>query len=653
MRLNPLAKPTYIQSIWLFILIAISNTTFASKLDEQRDLFLSAESALKYGKLKTYKAIENQLRYYPLYPYLRYAYLKHRIQHVSRKEYDEFMRHYRDTPLANKLKQAWLVKNAQQKNWRNFLDAYTHSENITLQCHHLWAKYHEHPNSGALDQVADIWLHGKSRPKPCDPLFHLWEKKGYLTRPLAWQRIKLAIQSNNPRLAKYLTKHLDHKEKPLVDLWLQVHQNPKLTWQTRFFKSKHPAILEILVYGVGKIARTDPNEAIKIWQYISNKHPFTERHWGLVVRSIGLTYAWQNNPVAIKWLKKVPPMYTNDDVHEWRIRVALSNRDWASLLKWTGRLPPHLQVDEKWRYWQARALEINGHSEQGQNILTELSETRSYYGFLASLRLIKPYHFHNQKISVQLETIQQLEQKPGIIRARELLAIGEKHKSNSEWYYALERMNESERQAAAIIAAQWNQPNWSILSLAKAQKKDDLSLRFPKTYSEWIQTQARKNQIDPALIFAVTRQESAFKSNARSPAGAVGLMQLLPSTGFMVAKSLKLPIRKTHQLLDPKNNIQLGTRYLKMMLDKYQNNPVLALAAYNAGPSRLNRWLPDENISADIWIETIPYKETRNYIQNILAYTLIYQELMGKKPKLSQHMPHILGANNLKVIAKN
>ena len=190
----------------------------------------------------------------------------------------------------------------------------------------------------------------------------------------------------------------------------------------------------------------------------------------------------------------------------------------------------------------------------------------------------------------------------------------------------------------------WKLPNWSIVALANAANKNNLSLRFPKTYSKYIFREAKRNHLDPALIFAITRQESAFVTTARSCAGALGLMQLIPSTAKMIAKKVHEPLRNNKDLLKADKNIKLGSKYLRVLLDKYQSNAVLAAAAYNAGPARIKNWLPEYDMPADSWIETIPFKETRNYVQNVLTYTVIYQQILGKKPRLSSHMPIISGS---------
>jgi soluble lytic murein transglycosylase len=215
-----------------------------------------------------------------------------------------------------------------------------------------------------------------------------------------------------------------------------------------------------------------------------------------------------------------------------------------------------------------------------------------------------------------------------IQRAYELLQLDRLNKASQEWSIALKNMVEWELHAAAKLADKLNIPNWAITALSDAKQQDDLSLRFPQYYSQHIVNEAKKNRLDPAWVFAVTRQESAFRPHVKSYAGALGLMQLMPQTGFMVAKTINMNLRNHNDILDINNNVKLGSKYLQLMLDRYKNL-VVATAAYNAGPGRVQKWLPNHDISADIWVEIIPFKDTREYVQNVMAHTVIYQKLLG------------------------
>ena len=619
-----------------------SNASFAvARQGSARELFLKAEEALKNKRLSLYKKIKSKLSAYPLLPYLLYLEYEQRLQTLTFKEYQEFMDKYPDSLLSEQLRNRWLQVKATQKDWSSFLKAYQPTEDVSLQCHYLAASLETRSDpKTVLKEISPLWLSGKEPPKSCEAVFSVWEKSGMMTRPLIWQRIKSLIQEGNESLARKTSKYLKKSEIALVELWLMVRNNPYLVTHQKYF-TEHPANLEMIVDGVSLIAKSKPETAIKIWQQISHKYPFAERHWGLVVRAIGLSYAFQRHPDAEKWLTKVPNVHANQAVHEWRIRVSLSKEDWSNVLRWTKGLPHHLAKAEEWQYWHARALKMTNRSEESQQILERLAKTQSYYGFLASNQLLKPYPIRHYKVPMERSFIQTVGERNSILRARELYLLGRLTKANAEWQFVTQRMTDKEKHAAAHIAMQWNLPNWAILALSKASEIKDNSLRFPLTYAKHILHEAQKHQLDPAWILAITRQESAFVPHAKSSAGAVGLMQLIPSTAHMVARKKQIPYLQSSELLEPHTNIRLGSGYLRMMLDQHRNNPVLATAAYNAGPGRIRKWLPTDDMAADLWIETIPFKETREYVKKVLTYTAIYQEILGQKPALARHMPYV------------
>jgi soluble lytic murein transglycosylase len=616
--------------------------TLPEDLSQLRQRFLQAETAFEKGQMAVYEKLKASLVHYPLYPYLLAAEYEKNIPSLSLGEFQDFMADHSDTPLAEQLRNLWLTARAKQEDWAGFLKAYIPTEDVSLQCQFLYAEYQTRQDKKViLEQTLPLWLSGKERPKSCEAVFKIWEQSSLMTRPIIWQRIKLAMLSGNIKLARYMKQFVRKEECALVELWITVHNNPYLITQEKYFTVKHPAILEIISQAVAKIAQTKPEAALKIWQNIGRQYDFKERHWGYVVREIALAFAVQKNPLAEKWLAEVPDVYANHAVHEWRMRIALAKEDWKNLLNWTSRLPETLANNEAWQYWQARALaKLNRHQES-QSILNKVAQTRSYYGFLASQQLHKPYYFAHQKFALDANHLVTIARKKAIQRAKEFYSLGREAKAKTEWIFSTQRMNDKERHAAAALAIHWNLPNWSILALSKANNKNDLELRFPLVYYQSILKQAKQHQLDPAWIYAVTRQESAFIQNARSSAGALGLMQLMPGTAQLVAKKHQVHLGNHTAILEPHTNIQLGTQYLRMMLDTYENHPILATAAYNAGPGRVKKWLPNTGMSADSWIETIPFKETREYVKNVLTYTIIYQQLLGHKTQKPQPLPEI------------
>lgn len=623
----------------------------------QRSLFLQVEAELKKGKLKNYHKYKHSLVNYPLYPYLRYELLKADIHNIKHSDISAFIKTYHDSPLANKLRNEWLRAKASKKLWSDFLKAYdVNAKNDTeLQCHHINATLQTSQDTSVYELLPKIWLQGIELPQACEPVFDAWRQNGKLTRSLSWQRIKLAITNNELKLARHIAKHLSDQDKKIVELWIRTHHDPYLITKAHYFDVEHAAINEIVINAIIKIAKNKPDEAVKLWKTLEQRHKFNNEQWGVLVKEIALSLARKVDPNAEKWLETVPTHLAGKEVSDARLKLAVRKNDWPTIAKVYLNLAEEESRNEKWQYWYARALEMLGDRSASQEMLINLAQTRNYYGFLASSRVLKPYAFNHEVSDVNQNMINQVLLKPAVIRAYELKHIGRAHTGKTEWVKALESLNDKERLAAAHLAQEWEMPNWAIVALSKAANKNDLVLRFPKNYSEHIHREAKNNDLDPEVIFAITRQESAFIATAKSPVGALGLMQIMPQTGKWLAKINREPLHDHSELLRPEKNIRLGSLYLRMILDQNQQNHALAAASYNAGPHRVARWMPEYDMPVDSWIETIPFKETREYVQNFLTYTVIYQQLLGKTPKMSKYMPIISGLKRTQknYVAKN
>jgi soluble lytic murein transglycosylase len=610
-------------------------------MEQQRQLFLRLEQELKQKKLQNWQSQKKLLKQYPLYPYLEYQLLSNNLSQINKHDISRFQQKYTDCPLAEKLNQQWLRQQAKNQQWQSFLDGYYDTDNTELQCHYLEAHHRTYHDAGILRYVEGIWLTGASLPNSCNYIVRVWEETGHMNKNLLWQRVKLAIEQNNRPLAQTLSKKLDAEGAKLIELWLRIDKQPELISHKIFFQSRHPAIKDILVYALKKMAQKNPALTIKLWQGLTSSHNFSRQHWFTVIKAIGLSLAADKHPDADTWLAQIPSDLVDHAILEARLRIALTYKNWQKILELHNIVPESFEHEEKLLYWYAKALEKTFNVEAGKQILKQLAQKRSYYGFLAAKNLQLPFAIHDHAMSIHESELQHVHQKAGILRAYEWQKLNRMAMGKAEWLFALKHLNDQEKEIAAMLAAQWKQPNWAILALSHAKSKDNLSIRFPRSYSGTVFREAALNNLNPAFIFAITRQESAFVVNARSPAGALGLMQVMPATGMMMAKKERLYLRHPSELLNAEVNLQFGSKYLRYVMDKYQQNPVLAAAAYNAGPNRVLQWLPSQPLPADHWIELIPYRETRHYVQNILTYTVIYQRLLGQSTELHSYMPMV------------
>ncbi|MGV8836685.1 transglycosylase SLT domain-containing protein, partial [Cellvibrio sp.] len=331
------------------------------------------------------------------------------------------------------------------------------------------------------------------------------------------------------------------------------------------------------------------------------------------------------------------PNLTRIDLLEWLLRESLRKQDWERVNEWLARLPEDARKTERWRYWQARTMEeleikeING--ETAASIYSSVAPARSFYGFLAADKTGVNYHLLDRPMTFTSEQIAEVENAQGILRAREFFARGELGAANREFFHTTRRMPLEKMVIAGRLAEKLGWYRNGIQVMADAQYWDDLQVRFPIVYKEHVAKAAQQTSVNPLFIFAVTRQESAFVHDAKSTAGAVGLMQLLPATAKQTAQKNGLSFTP-QDLIKPEKNIALGSRYLDHLLGVFDGNRILAAAAYNAGPTRVKKWLNTDKgaqLPYDVWIETIPYKETRGYVQNILSFSVIYAYRLGQE----------------------
>jgi soluble lytic murein transglycosylase len=299
--------------------------------------------------------------------------------------------------------------------------------------------------------------------------------------------------------------------------------------------------------------------------------------------------------------------------------------------------------EPRWRYWWARATELLGEGEAAAAAYRALSSERGYYGFLAADRVGRAYAIEFLPGEPSAEAIAALTARPPVRRTRELRVLGREVDARREWNLLIAGLEPAERAVAARLAHGWGWHGPAIIAAARSDSLDDLEVRFPLAHLEQVMPLAEGLGLDPAWVLAIARQESAFFADARSPAGALGLMQVMPATGRQIARWLDLRLSSDRQLLDPELSLRFGGTYLRHLLDRWQGHPLLATAAYNAGASRAERWRPTgAAMPGDLWVELVPFRETRGYLRRVLAYTVIYEHRLGRAPvPMSERLPPV------------
>ena len=611
-------------------------------LASQREAFLAARRALLLGRVDQYRTRSAELRGYSLYPYLRYEYLRRRLDQVSPSTIAGFVQRYADTPLAGRLHRAWLYQLARAHRWSQYRADYDGDWGTELRCHDLNARWQAGQREGLWREVRKLWLVGHSQPKACDPVFAAWREQGRMTRDDVVDRIGLAMREGRTGLVGYLAKFLGKTDRAWVRRWRRMYRDPQ-SELTRLTPGDTPAwSARLFVYGVHRLARSDAVAADALWREQRGRYRLSARQRDRLERAIALHLAFQRVPSAAARLAALPATARDKATRTWRVRAALWSQSWPAVLEAIAGLGKAERGHDEWRYWQARALEGTGRDERARTLFEGLADERGFYGFLAAQRLGRSPAVETAPLAVSPQAREAMAQRPAIVRARELYHVKLYTDARREWRDATARMEPEELRTAAKLADAWGWHNQAILTLGKTDSLDDLELRFPTPYEDKVLAAADERTLDAAFIYAVMRQESAFNVRARSAAGALGLMQLMPATARRTARKLNYRVPGTYDILAVDNNIDLGTEHLRRLLDRFEGNLLYTVAAYNAGSHRVSRWQPRTmTVPGDIWIATLPYGETRRYIQRILAYTVIYEWRLGRDPA---PITHYLGA---------
>ncbi|HEY1029649.1 MAG TPA: transglycosylase SLT domain-containing protein [Pseudomonas sp.] len=607
----------------------------AANLAQQRQYYDEAKRALAKGDSGPYQRYASALRDYPLTPYLAYDELTNRLKSASNAEIEKFLAEHGDLPQANWMKLRWLRWLAERGDWKPFLDHYDPALNFTeLDC--LYGQYQlSHGLTAEGNATAEkLWLVGKSQPDACDPLFERWAANGQLTEQRRWQRTKLAVESGNYGLANFLIKGmptLGERGKLMVE----VAQKPQLLKNTARFAPADDAMSDVVGLGLRRLARQTPEDAMALLDGYARRMKFSSDEQVAIARQIGLRLAQRFDLRGLEVMAKYDPQLRDNTVSEWRARLLLRHGRWEEAYELTQRMPADLASSNRWRYWNARSLQLaQPNNHQPAVLFQALAKERDFYGFMAADQVKAPYQLNNKPLALDPKVVQKVRNTAGIRRAMEFHARGQIVDGRREWYHVSRLFSRDELVAQARLAyeMEWYFP--AIRTISQAQYWDDLEVRFPMAHRDQLVREARRRDLHSSWVFAITRQESAFMADARSHVGAMGLMQLMPGTAKETARKFGIPLASPQQALNPDTNIELGAAYLSQVYGQFNGNRILASAAYNAGPGRVRQWLRGANhLSYDVWVENIPFDETRQYVQNVLSYSVIYgQKLNAPHP---------------------
>lgn len=532
------------------------------------------------------------------------------------------------TPLSQKLRERWLYELARIKDWTSYTTYYQPSNDQNLQCYQQIAKYNLGQQKEALQGSIPIWLNGDSMNPVCNHLFDLVLKDEAFDEQLITQRITLALDKGNIQLARYLLKQYKTPQTSEADTLSRIQLDPSHI-KTLSKGQSHDAFY---LYGLKRMASKNMEKALLYWNQIKTKSLLSESQQQDFLTHVALYKAMRNDKDAQFWFDKIKPKYYTDKLIDWQIRLALKEGNWNRV----SLLINNAQNKDTpcWQYWLARSLEEQGQKSQAQAIYESLAKQRQYYGFLASIRLKQIPSFENEQPNSNLNALKSyqpiIDQVETFFRSKQSL---EASRLLNDFISEL-----SKEEASALVYWVDNRLQWHGKSVYLSNNdtlNNQLTLRFPLAYKDSVKQYSKKYTIAPEFVYAIIRQESGFREDVISSAGARGLMQVMPRTASVVTKTDKIAYRDQKQLFDWEKNIQIGSAYLKQLGKRFGNHPVLIAAAYNAGPKQVVYWLkshPPKEI--DVWIETLPWQETRNYLKNVMAFYVVYQYRLNQKPDL-------------------
>lgn len=603
----------------------------AQALTQDQTLYLQAMQAIRSQRTTELQAIRAQLGNYPLASYIDYysLYLQPDTQRLP--DVIQFIGQDPQGLLAGRLKAKYLRQLAGEQKWPELLQlANGEPISLGLKCLYFQARLMGGDKDLAYQFVDDIWVHNASHPGECSPLFALWKDAGLMTADKVWQRMLLVFPENDSdSLLQYLSNQLqDSALAAKGALLVKLYQKPQnvLTWLPA---GQDPDIARMAALALQRLATQDGAQARSLYLQARSQYALNSDQSIAIEGAIARRFLLDRNPDERNWIDEALRRQHDPALMELRLRMAVWENDWQGVRLWVQRIQPEQRSDVRWTYWLARAEEALDRKQHALALYRQASYDRSYYGFLAADRLGVTMPFNPSPLLPPLDMAHAQARWSAVSRVQELLAIGETDQARAEWNFLMDAVSPDEKLQLGAMALQNNWFDLAILSSISAKAWDVLELRFPMPMANLFTRFAKQRGISPSLLYALARQESAMYHKAQSQVGATGLMQLMPTTAAHVANKLGTSYAGKGSLTDPAVNIELGSAYIKELLDNYSGNRVLAAAAYNAGPGRVRQWRQQAK-AMDVWVENIPYKETRNYVQNVLVYDAIYQQRMHR-----------------------
>jgi soluble lytic murein transglycosylase len=589
----------------------------SAALDEA---FLAARDAARTGDSKKLDQIAPRFQGHVLEPYVNYWRLRIRFEARDADEIRRYINTNRDTPLSDNVRRDWLKvlgKNAQWETFNAELPALA-GEDMEVTCYALQARLRV--DNLALREARPLWFVARDLPDSCNTLFDALLEAQQLSEEDVWTRVRLALEAGQVGLANRVAGWLPKGQAPDARVLTAISGNPAAYLNDLRSDLKTRASRETTIFAVHRLARTSPSQAVAQWTKLSSR--FTDEERGYVWGMLGYFGAMRHDPSALDWYARASGM--SDLQLGWKVRAALRAKRWPEVQAAIDAMTPKEAEDPAWRYWKARALKASGRETEAVALLKPLSAEFNFYGQLAIEDLGGGVQSPPQAYKLAEQDIAAVAARPGIQRALALFRLDVRLEAVREWLWAIRGMTDRQLLAAAEVARRNAVYDRAINTADRTVFEHDFALRYLAPYRDQLKAAARQVDLDEAWVNGLIRQESRFIAQAKSRVGAGGLMQLMPATAKWVAGKIGLKDWHWSQVNDVETNLSLGTYYLKHVLDTLDGSPVLASAAYNAGPGRARAWRADQTMEAAVYAESIPFNETRDYVKKVMANSSYY-----------------------------
>jgi len=595
---------------------------------EQDEIFMQLRDAARKNDADKATALAARLPNYAIPSYVDYYRLKPRLRDTANEEIQDFLKRYDGSAIADRLRNDWLLELGRKRDWTNFdreLPLFVKNDDYQVKCYALLSRAAKGQNVAAEArlQLDNPPAYGEA----CAALVNQLVQSGQFTNDDLLAQLRLAgeMHATGPsRRTALLLGASDTRAAQAVDL-------PAVAMARGIGKTR--AEHEIYLVAIGRMARTSLKLATVALNRNASRLNAEERAvgWANIALAASLALAPE---AGDNWKKAAGAPLTWNQL-EWKTRIALRRGDWKTVRTTIEAMPTQQHDEPVWTYWLGRALQAENRGEDGQALFRRIADQNSFYGQLAMEELGMQISIPPSAAPPTPAELAQVAANPGFKRALKFFAMRMRFEGTREWNWALNGFTERQLLAAAEFARQNDILDRMLATSERTRTEFDYTQRFPAPHNDILHPTAQGLGLDQAWVYGLIRQESRFVSDAQSGVGASGLMQVMPSTGKWVAEKIGLTDYGHGMLSDIRTNIVLGTNYLNMVLNNADGSQVLATAAYNAGPGRARTWrgLLAAPMEGAVFVETIPFDETRNYVRNVMSNATNYAALFEKRPQ--------------------